>query len=90
MPNLLRLDASARLTGSRSRELGDYLARRLIERQPEMALVHRDLTTNPLQHIADATITGFYTPPEAMTDALRRRPRFRTSSSTSCKAPTRF
>ncbi len=71
MPNLLRLDASSRLTGSRSRELGDYLARRLIDRQPEMALVRRDLTTNPLQHIADATITGFYTPPEAMTDALR-------------------
>lgn len=71
MPNLLRLDASSRLTGSRSRDLGDYLSRRLVERQPDLTLVRRDLTTDPLQHIADETIAGFYTPPEGMTDQMR-------------------
>lgn len=71
MTTLLRLDASSRHTGSRSRELADHLVQRLTEHEDTLRVVARDLAAEPISIIADSTIVGFYTPSEAMTDDLR-------------------
>ncbi len=77
---LLRIDSSSRPSasalgngpeGSYSRELADRLIERLRERHPDAQTVVRDLAINPVPHIANETIAGYYTPPEAMEDALR-------------------
>lgn len=78
MATILRLDASAR-TGtddgsseqpSFSRKLGDAVQAHLVARDARLG-ASRDLGAQPLPAITDATIKGFYTPPEAMTDDLR-------------------
>jgi FMN-dependent NADH-azoreductase len=71
MPVLLRLDASSRQSGSHSRRLGDAYETRWKARHPDAEILRRDLGAKPLPHIADTTITGFYTAPAAMTDDLR-------------------
>ena len=78
-PTILRIDSSSRpaaelsggAEGSYSRELADRIMERLHEAYPGAETVVRDLAVNPVPHIADETIKGYYTPPEAMTDALR-------------------
>ncbi|MGH1351454.1 MAG: FMN-dependent NADH-azoreductase [Methyloligellaceae bacterium] len=80
MTSLLRIDASSRQQDSHSRSLGDYFQKRWLEKYPEKNgwlsakrksnLVYRDLLSPPIGHIAQSTITGFYTPPEAMTSDL--------------------
>ncbi len=71
MTNLLRVDSSARLAGSRSRELGDLFEASWLARFPHTRIVRRELATDPLPHIAAETIQGYYTPAEQMTDRLR-------------------
>ena len=71
MPNLLRIDSSARSTGSYSRRLGDAFEAAWCARHPGASVIRRDVAAEPVPHIADATIAGFYTPPEAMTPELR-------------------
>lgn len=72
MTIILRVDASARTQDLVSRTLGDHLERRLVARMPDARIVRRDLAANPLPHIESNTIAGYYTPPDQMTDALRR------------------
>lgn len=71
MTTLLRIDASARTNGSISRSLGDYFEQTWLARNPRDRVLRRDLVTEPIAHIADQTIAGFYTPPERLTDELR-------------------
>lgn len=79
MINILRIDSSARpvakdaseTEGSYSRRLTDHLLTTLGQAHGPVSLVTRDLATDPIPHIANQTIEGYYTPPEAMTDALR-------------------
>ena len=71
MTTLLRIDASSRQTGSHSRTLGDSFEAEWLSHNPGATIVRRDLVAEPLPHIADTTIAGFYTPPEAMTADLR-------------------
>ncbi|OYY77146.1 MAG: hypothetical protein B7Y43_11705 [Sphingomonas sp. 28-62-20] len=70
MATLLRIDASARTEGSYSRQLGDSFETSWIARNPTGTVVRRDLALTPVPQIANETIAGFYTPAEAMTDAL--------------------
>lgn len=72
MTCILRIDSSARpaSAGSRSRELADRIVGQLQTQQPGAEIVTRDLAARPLPHIANDTITGFYTPPERLTDDL--------------------
>lgn len=72
MTTLLRIDASARATGSVSRALGDHLEGLLKARHADLHVVRRDLAAAPLPHIGQETIAGYYTPAADMTDALRR------------------
>ena len=80
MTRILRIDSSSRPSsaalpdgteGSYSRELADHLTERLRAEHKGAEVVVRDLATNPVPHILNETIAGYYTPPEAMTDALR-------------------
>ncbi len=70
MHNILRIDSSSRLNGSHSRELGDYLETRWKSVQPDIQFTRRDLAKEPVEQIRQDTITGFYTPADAMTDEL--------------------
>lgn len=47
MPTLLRLDTSPRVQGSHSRNVGDHLEMRWLEKHPEYTVVRRDLGVNP-------------------------------------------
>ena len=68
MTQLLRIDASSRNGGSHSRELADAFVAEWRKANPAGRVVVRDVVANPLPHISDATIAGFYTP-EAQRDA---------------------
>jgi FMN-dependent NADH-azoreductase len=71
MPNLLRIDASARSEGSHSRMLGDVFEDTWLARNIDGKVIRRDLARDAIPQIEETTITGFYTPPEAMTDVLQ-------------------
>jgi FMN-dependent NADH-azoreductase len=68
---ILRIDASSRGTGSVSRALGDYFEGAWLDRNPRDRVIRRDVAAEPIGHIADRTIAGFYTPPDRLTDELR-------------------
>lgn len=70
-PILLRIDSSARLEGSHSRQLADWVQTAWQTVHPEGVLIQRDLTMQPVGHIQAATIQGFYTPDDQMTPATR-------------------
>lgn len=73
MTTILRVDASSRdaAAGSVSRTIGDHIERRLAA-ATGATVVRRDLATDPLPHIAAATIAGFFSPPDQLSDDLRR------------------
>jgi FMN-dependent NADH-azoreductase len=71
MPTLLRIDASSRLTGSHSRALAEAFEAAWSARFPGGTILRRDLATNPIAHIHETTIAGFYTPPENLDDKLK-------------------
>jgi FMN-dependent NADH-azoreductase len=71
MHTILRIDASSRGTGSVSRSLGDYFEATWLDRNPRDRVIRRDVAAEPIGHIADRTIAGFYTPADQFTDDLR-------------------
>ena len=71
MPTLLRIDASSRLTGSHSRALAEAFEAAWSARFLGGTILRRDLATNPIAHIHETTIAGFYTPPENLDDKLK-------------------
>ena len=71
MTYLLRLDSSPRGADSYSRRLGDAVEARAVAAHGLDTVRRRDLDKLNLPHISQTTIEGFYTPPEAMTPALR-------------------
>ncbi len=71
MQKILRVDSSSRMTGSRSRELGDYFETKWTSVRPNGQIVRRDLAKEPIEQIRQDTITGFYTPADSMTVGLK-------------------
>jgi FMN-dependent NADH-azoreductase len=71
MHTILRIDASSRGTGSVSRSLGDHFEATWLDRNPRDRVIRRDVAAEPIRHIADRTIAGFYTPVDQFTDDLR-------------------
>lgn len=71
MSTLLRIDSSSRTTTSHSRALGDYFEKTWHVRNPNDRVVRRDLVAEPIPHIVDQTILGYYTPAEQLTPELR-------------------
>ena len=71
MARILRIDSSSRLQDSHSRELADFFQATWLKQHPHDEVVRRDLVATPIPHIAEATIAGYYTPPEQQTDAMK-------------------
>ena len=67
----LRVDASSRATGSVSCTLGDYCEAAWLDRNPRDRVIRRDVAAEPIGHIADRTIAGFYTQADQFTADLR-------------------
>jgi FMN-dependent NADH-azoreductase len=60
MPTLLRLDTSPRVQGSHSRNVGDHLEKKWLEKHSEYTVVRRDLGVNPPFIPLDETIKGHF------------------------------
>lgn len=71
MTTLLRIDCSARITGSHSRQLADYFEKCWKIAHPDGIIKYRDLAQKQLPHIQNNTIEGFYTSPEQMTTKIK-------------------
>ncbi|MBR0927834.1 NAD(P)H-dependent oxidoreductase [Bradyrhizobium diazoefficiens] len=71
MPVLLRIDSSARLQGSVSRDLGDGFEAAWRARGSDFRVTRRDLAADPVPQITQTTIAGFYTAAPEMTAELR-------------------
>jgi len=71
MSSLLRIDASSRLNGSHSRALADAFEAAWSARFPGNTIVRRDLASNPITHIHETTIAGFYASPDALDGKLK-------------------
>jgi len=62
---ILKIDSSARVTASTSRELSELLAQRLLELNPKSEIITRDLNQG-LSFITEEMINYFYTPEESL------------------------
>lgn len=71
MTTVLRIDASSRTAASLSRQLADTFEGLWRAARPADRFVRRDLVGQPVPHIAQATIEGFYRDPAARTAADR-------------------
>ena len=71
MKTILRIDASSRATGSQSRALGDFFESAWLNRNRGDRFLRRDVAENPLPHISNQTIIGFYTPDDQLNSELR-------------------
>ncbi len=71
MTTLLRIDASARTSGSHSRTLANLLEAEWLKAHPGGKVVNRDLVDPVIPQIEDKTIQGYYTPADQMTDELK-------------------
>lgn len=65
--NILKIDSSARLGSSRSRELTSLLAQQLADVHPDSSVINRDLTKG-LQFITDEMIANYYVPLDKLTE----------------------
>ena len=65
MSSILRLDASARREGSRTRALADAVVGRLLAADPGARVVARDLFADPVPPIDEAWVRAAFAPPEA-------------------------
>ena len=70
MATVLRIDASARFSGSHSRVLGDYFEQQWLSKNTADRVVRRDLAERKVDAIKAETIAGFYTPAEDLTAEL--------------------
>lgn len=61
MKTLLRIDSSIRTKVSWSKHLADYFTEQWKNAHPLGKVMYRDLAKQPIPHIEEATIAGFYT-----------------------------
>lgn len=59
MQTLLRIDASARSDGSRTRALADHFQARWLEANPGGEVIRRSLADDPVPHLTDGLIKAF-------------------------------
>jgi FMN-dependent NADH-azoreductase len=71
MKTMLRIDSSTRLEGSFSRDLGAHFERTWLAQNPGANVVHRDVALEPIEHIRNLTVAGYYTPTDQLTPELR-------------------
>ncbi len=71
MTQLLRIDSSARVAHSHSRDLADRLEKGWLAAHPNGKVIVRDIIDQPIPHISNTTIAGFYTPADQLTADLK-------------------
>jgi len=71
MARLLVIESSPLSTGSFSRQLTQKAVELAISADPGLKIVRRDLTAQPVPHLAEATIHALRTPPDQLTEARR-------------------
>ncbi len=69
---LLRIDASSRIENSDSRKLADQFQQQWQKSNLNGKVIVRDIINQPIPHIHQKTIEGFYTPQEAFNEELTR------------------
>ena len=74
MTTLLHINSSARANGN-ANQLTDDFVREWSARHPDHRIVRRNLTAQPVPHLAEETINAFFTPSEQRTDAQREAAR---------------
>ncbi|MCG8427540.1 MAG: NAD(P)H-dependent oxidoreductase [Chromatiales bacterium] len=62
MKRVLRIDASARITGSHTRQLADHYQTLWLSENPEGEIIHRDLAQKPIPHLTNDMIEAFQQP----------------------------
>ena len=62
MTHLLHLDSSARTVGSITRQLTSEFAARWKEHYPDGNVTYRDLATDPIPHLPEATVAAMFIP----------------------------
>ena len=67
---ILRIDASARVEGSRSREVAGLIEKKLLQLHSDAEVVVRDIINKPIPHITHAEIEAFETT-QPLTDAQK-------------------
>ncbi len=70
MTRVLRIDASARTQGSHTRNMVDFFQAKWLERFPGDEFVMRDLAADPVPHVTDTTIAGFFADQDRLDPAL--------------------
>ena len=71
MSILLRIDSSSRIKGSHSSQLADQAEALWRAANPQGQVVFRHLGQDPIPVLSQDTITGFFTPEDALTDEMR-------------------
>lgn len=71
MTKLLRIDSSARIFNSHSRNLADSFEKGWRAVHPNGEVCVRDIIEHPIAHVSNTTITGFYTPLDQLTPDLK-------------------
>ena len=69
---LLRIDTSTRIQDSHSRKVAQEFQEQWQAKNPTGTVIKRDLAQNPIPHLSDLTIQGFYTPEEAKTSEIKQ------------------
>lgn len=72
MTTLLRIDSSARIEGSHSRDLGDYAQALWQAKNPAGKLIERNVADGSIEIIRAETIIGYHTPADAFTPELTK------------------
>lgn len=70
MTTVLHINSSARTNGH-ANQLTDAFVREWAAKHPDHRIVQRNLTVEPIPHLAEETINAFFTPAEQRTDAQR-------------------
>jgi len=68
---LLSIDSSTRIQDSHSRKVAEEFQKQWQAKNPTGKIVKRDLALQPVPHLPDLTIQGFYTPEEAKTPEIK-------------------
>lgn len=72
MSVLLRIDSSSRTTGSHSSQLADQAEALWRATHPHGTVISRHVGRDPIPVLSPETITGFFSPEDALTDDLRQ------------------
>ena len=70
MTTLLHINSSARSNGN-ANQFADRFVAEWIKHHPQQQVVQRNLTAQPVPHLAEETINAFFTPPDQRTEQQR-------------------